>query len=333
LTLEQQGYISHQKKRKESNTIETFAVENVVCCSLDSSNTGLSPIPMNLKVKHQETNDSSAIIPEKIGADVVTNRKDPLSKNSSIQQVVHEDVAPAPRPNIIIMLADNMGYMDPGSYGGGDVLGAPTPRMDQMAREGTRLTSFYSETQCTPTRAAMLTGRLPIRTGMNTATPPGVMAGLSPNETTIARVLSDTGYRTAIFGKWHLGDINESEPQNLGFDQYFGQLYHLNAYTQTDRIGYDPSWELGNPLYGLVEAKKGESLKVVAPLNLTSVAFIDEQVVDKAVSYIKNQTNSTQPFYAYIAFSRPHFPSAQNPKFAGLSSKGPYGDAIMETDS
>ena len=239
---------------------------------------------------------------------------------------------PAPRPNIIFMMADNMGYMDPGCYGGGEVLGAPTPRMDQMARDGLRLTSFYSETQCTPTRAAMLTGRLPIRTGMNTATPPGVMAGLSPNETTIAKVLSDARYNTAIFGKWHLGDINESEPQNLGFDEYFGQLYHLNAYTQKERIGYDPSWELGKPIYGLVEAKSGENLKVVAPLNLTSLAFIDEQCTDKAIAYIENQANSSEPFFMYLAFARPHFPNVQNPKWAGRSSKGPYGDAIMETD-
>ena len=143
-------------------------------------------------------NGNQAAVPEKTGIDAVTNRKNTLSKSSGLHQMIHEDVAPAPRPNIIIMMADNMGYMDPGCYGGGDVLGAPTPRMDQMAKEGMKLTSFYSETQCTPTRAAMLTGRLPIRTGMNSATPPGVMAGLSPNETTLAEVMSGAGYKTAI---------------------------------------------------------------------------------------------------------------------------------------
>ena len=308
---------------------------SVASCNPDSSNTGLSPIPLDLKIRNStahETKDNQAITPEKTGIDVVTNRKNALSKNSGLQQVIHEDVAPAPRPNIVIMLADNMGYMDPGCYGGGDVLGAPTPRMDQMAREGFRLTSFYSETQCTPTRAAMLTGRLPIRTSMDLATPPGIGAGLSPNETTLAEVLSDAGYRTAIFGKWHLGDINESEPQNMGFDEFFGQLYHLNAYTQEDRIGYDPNWELGSPIYGLVEAKKGESLRVVAPLNLTSLGLIDEQSVDRAIAYINNRANSTEPFFIYLAFARPHFPNVQNPKWAGKSSKGPYGDAIMETD-
>jgi len=302
--------------------------------SLDSGNTGLSVIPMDLKTggsSDNRTSDNQAETPENMGVDVVTNRKNVLSNNSSLQQAMHEDVAPAPRPNIVIMMADNMGHMDPGCYGGGAVLGAPTPRMDQMAKEGLRLTSFYSETQCTPTRAAMLTGRLPIRTGMALASESGAMAGISPEETTLAKVLSDAGYKTAMFGKWHLGDIYESEPQNMGFDEFFGLLYHLNSYTQSQRIGFDPNWEAGEPI-GLVEAKKGENLTEVASLNVTSLAFIDEQCVDKAIEYIKNQANSTEPFFAYIPFVRTHFPSVQNPNWAGKSSKGPYGDGLMEMD-
>jgi arylsulfatase len=246
--------------------------------------------------------------------------------------VANDDVAPS-RPNIILMVADNMGYMDPGCYGGGAVLGAPTPRMDQMAKEGLKLTSFYSETQCSPTRAALMTGRLPIRSGYTLATEPGVMAGLSPNETTIAELLSGAGYRTALFGKWHLGDINESEPQNMGFDEFFGILYHFNAYSQPERIGYDPSAEVGNPIYAIVEASKGENLQVVEPLNLSNMAYVDEKCTDKALSFIENQTNSTEPFFMYVAFARTHFPSVQNPKWAGKSSNGPYGDGLMEMDS
>lgn len=311
--------------------IASIFLISIASCSLDSGNTGLSPIPLDLKVSG--STDNGVVALEDTAADVVTNRRNVLSNNSSLAEVVNEDVAPAPRPNIILMMADNMGYMDPGCYGGGAVLGAPTPRMDQMAKEGLKLTSFYSESQCSPTRSAMMTGRLPIRTGYNSATPPGIMAGLSPNETTLAEVLSDAGYKTAMFGKWHLGDINESEPQNMGFDEWFGVLYHLNAYTQEDRIGYDPEAELGKPIYALVEAKKGENLTVVSPLNLSSVAFIDEQCTDRAIAYIQNQSNSTEPFFIYIPFTRTHFPSVQNPKWAGKSSKGPYGDGLMELDS
>ena len=112
-----------------------------IASCLDSGNTGLSPIPFDLKGY-----GADQIMPENPGAEVLTNRKNALSNNSSLSQVLHEDVMPAPRPNIIIILADNMGYMDPGCYGGGDVLGASTPRMDQMAKEGLKLTSCYSET-------------------------------------------------------------------------------------------------------------------------------------------------------------------------------------------
>ena len=318
-------------------TIVLLLLISIVDGSTDSTSTGLSPIPLDLKVNPaNDTTDNSAPIQTNIKVavfDAVTNRRHPLFKNASLQQIVNDDVAPASKPNIILILADNVGYMDPGCYGGGAVVGAPTPRLDQMAKEGLRMTSYYSETQCTPTRAAMMTGRLPIRTGMNQATAPGLNAGLSPNEVTLAKVLSDAGYKTAMFGKWHLGDINESEPQNMGFDEYFGQLYHLNAYSQKERIGYDPESEIGNPIYGLVEAKKGENLRVVAPLNMTSIAFVDEQVTDKAIEYIKNQSNSTDPFFVYLSFARTHFPSVQNPKWAGKSSKGPYGDGMMEMDS
>lgn len=303
---------------------------SVASCSLDSGNTGLSPIPMDLKANSSA--DQEALAPEATGTEIVTNRKGVLSNSSRLQQVANDDVAPS-RPNIILMVADNMGYMDPGCYGGGAVLGAPTPRMDQMAKEGLKLTSFYSETQCSPTRAALMTGRLPIRSGYTLATEPGVMAGLSPNETTIAELLSGAGYRTALFGKWHLGDINESEPQNMGFDEFFGILYHFNAYSQPERIGYDPSAEVGNPIYAIVEASRGENLQVVEPLNLSNMAYVDEKCTDKALSFIENQTNSTEPFFMYVAFARTHFPSVQNPKWAGKSSNGPYGDGLMEMDS
>jgi len=307
--------------------IAVFFLISIASCSLDLGNTGLSPIPFDLKGY-----GADKVSPENPGAEVLTNRKNALSNNSSLSQVLHEDVMPAPRPNIIIILADNMGYMDPGCYGGGDVLGAPTPRMDRMAREGLKLTSCYSETQCTPTRAAMLTGRLPIRTGMTLASAAGSKAGISPKEVTLAKVLSEAGYDTAMFGKSHLGDVNESLPQNLGFDEFFGILYHLNTYSLKERIGYDPSWESPDPYYGIVTAKKGGDLKLVEPLNTTALGLVDEQVTNRAVEYIENQTNSTKPFFIYLALARTHFPSVPNSEFAGRSSKGPYGDGVMETD-
>ena len=133
----------------------------------------------------------------------------------------------ARKPNIVMMVADNTGYGDLGCYGGGELRGAPTPNLDRMAAEGLRMTSFYTETQCTPTRAALMTGRLPVRDGMTVALVPGAGGGMSDSEITLAEILSDAGYETALFGKWHLGDSDRNLPQMKGFDEFWGFLYHV----------------------------------------------------------------------------------------------------------
>ena len=133
------------------------------------------------------------------------------------------------KPNIVMMVADNTGYGDLGCYGGGELRGAPTPNLDRMAAEGLRMTSFYTETQCTPTRAALMTGRLPVRDGMTVALVPGAGGGMSESEITLAEILSDAGYETALFGKWHLGDSDSNLPQMKGFDEFWGFLYHVDA--------------------------------------------------------------------------------------------------------
>ncbi len=264
-------------------------------------------------------------------SELVTNRRWILSDNSTLEAVVQEDVMPPQRrPNIIIMMADNLGWGDLGCYGGGELRGAPTPCLDQMAAEGLRLTSFYTETQCTPTRAATMTGRLPIRTGMSLALIPGTGAGMSPNEVTIAKVLSDAGYDTACYGKWHLGDSNDSMPQNMGFDEYWGTLYYLQAYVAPEKIGYDTA--VLPPLMGIVEAKKGENFTAVGPINSGTLPYIDEQIANKAVAYIEDHANSDRPFFLYLPWTRVHIPDIPHPDWKGKSRIGDYGDALMELD-
>ena len=123
-------------------------------------------------------------------------------------------------PNIVFMLVDNLGYGDLGAYGGGELRGAPTPRLDQLAREGLRLTNFNVEPECTPSRSALLTGRLPIRSGTAAVDVMGGLEGITPWEYTLAELLSDAGYSTAIFGKWHLGSSVGRYPTDQGFDQW-----------------------------------------------------------------------------------------------------------------
>lgn len=126
------------------------------------------------------------------------------------------------KPNILFVLADNIGYGDLGVYGGGELRGAPTPRIDRLAAEGLRLTQFLVEPSCTPSRAALLTGRYSIRSGLSLVAVEGTDISLPAKEITMAEMLHDAGYAAAIFGKWHLGAQSYSQPQNKGFDEFYG---------------------------------------------------------------------------------------------------------------
>jgi arylsulfatase A-like enzyme len=126
------------------------------------------------------------------------------------------------KPSILFILADNVGYGDIGAYGGGEMRGAPTPRIDRLAGESLRLTQFLVEPSCTPSRAALLTGRYSIRSGLSLVAVPGTDISLPAREITMAEMLRNAGYATAIFGKWHLGAQPYSQPQNKGFDEFYG---------------------------------------------------------------------------------------------------------------
>ena len=126
------------------------------------------------------------------------------------------------KPNIVLIFADNFGYGELGSYGGGITRGAPTPRLDALAREGTRLTNFNVEPSCTPSRSALMTGRHPVRDGTYSVPVDGKPYGLVQWEVTIAELLSQRGYATALYGKWHLGDSEGRYPNDQGFDEWYG---------------------------------------------------------------------------------------------------------------
>src|SRR6202142_1137134 len=130
--------------------------------------------------------------------------------------------SPAKKPNVVFILADNVGYGDMGPYGGGELRGYPTPNVDQLAREGLRLTQFLVEPGCTPSRAALMTGRYSIREGLSLIGLPGTPNTLSAKAYTMGQLFKDAGYATAIFGKWHLGEEPQSLPSAHGFDEFYG---------------------------------------------------------------------------------------------------------------
>ena len=144
------------------------------------------------------------------------------------------------KPNIVYILVDNLGWGELGVYGGGILRGAPTPRLDQFASEGLRLLNFNVETECVPTRTALMTGRHPVRTGTYKTPAPGQPNGLVRWEVTIAKLLSAQGYATALYGKWHLGDKDGRLPNDQGFDEWYGIPRTTDESLFRTSVGYDP---------------------------------------------------------------------------------------------
>lgn len=225
----------------------------------------------------------------------------------------------AAAPNIVVINADDLGYGDLGCYGSKVIA---TPRMDRMAREGVRFTDFYVASPfCSPSRAALLTGRLPARAGVPYVLFPSEHTGLPASEVTIAEVLKAVGYATACVGKWHLGWRKEMRPQQQGFDEFFG-LLHTNDTEE---------WKVGQPFLQLsmfesLQLRDGDRV-VESPVDQ---AMLTQRYTERAVDFIRR--NRERPFFLYLAHTMPHIPQYASPAFVGKSKDGIYGDSIEELD-
>lgn len=244
------------------------------------------------------------------------------------------------RPNILIFVVDDLGYGDVGAYGGGEALGAPTPHIDRLARDGLKLTSTYAQPSCTPTRAALNTGRLPMRSGLLTPMLLHDKADIS-GEILASRVLSGAGYRTAMSGKWHLGEKDGSRPWQVGFDEFFGFLGVVNAYqeehpTATD-VANDPallaqlrSMPGDRSLWRATREKGG---KPVEQINWDNSRDLDQKFARFSEDFIRRAAKSGQPFYLSHNFSKVHYFNMPAQEFAGKSAtKDVYRDSVMEVD-
>ena len=243
------------------------------------------------------------------------------------------------KPNVVFILADNVGYGDLGPYGGGELRGAPTPRIDQLAREGLRLTQFLVEPACTPSRAALLTGQYSIRNGLSLIIVPGTDATLSAQAYTMGDMFHGLGYATAIFGKWHLGAEPQSLPTAHGFDEFYGippdTSWDSCTYADTIALTHSidaPYEALAARGPHIVEARAGEPLRRVKPFTPAVRAEIDYEFVDRSIDFMKRQQAAGKPFFLYLPFSMGHAPNLPARSFAGRSRIGNYGDKIMEGD-
>ncbi len=243
------------------------------------------------------------------------------------------------KPNVVFILADNVGYGDMGPYGGGELRGAPTPRTDQLAREGLTFTQFLVENACTPSRAALMTGQYSIRNGLSLVALPSGPNTLPGSAYTMGKMFKDSGYATAMYGKWHLGEAPQSVPGAHGFDQFYGippSTSWVDAVTvpiikMTHSVNL-PEKALLDKGPWIVQSKGNGPLERVKPFTPEVRAEIDNELTEKSISFMKKESATGKPFFLYLPFSMGHAPNYPSKEFAGKSRIGQYGDKIMEGD-
>jgi arylsulfatase len=240
--------------------------------------------------------------------------------------------APAPertKPNIVFILMDNLGYGEIGAYGGGITRGAATPHIDSLAEDGMRFLNMNMETQCTPSRSSLMTGRWSIRSGTYQVPYGGIVDGLTQWEITIGESLSGAGYATAYYGKWHLGSLDGRLPNDQGFDEWYGIPRTSDETLWPTAVGY--SKEIA-PLEEILEGRKGEKSRKIKDYDLTERRLIDAELTRRSVDFITRKAAADTPFFAFIALTQPHLPTLPNPNFAGKTGNGDWADMLAETD-
>ena len=256
-----------------------------------------------------------------------------------------QDTAAAPqkadKPNVVLINMDNFGYGELGVYGGGILRGGATPRIDKLASEGMRLLNYNVEAQCTPSRAALMTGRYAIRTGNGSVPLETPDYGLTQWEYTMPEMLGDVGYATAMFGKWHLGQAEGRYPTDQGFDEWYGipnstdeSLWVAQEMFQKYRKLAEETGK--NPMIKeehIYSARKGSPAKVVKVYDLPARREIDREITDHAKDFMTRQAKAGKPFFLYLPYTQTHMPVLPSEEFKGKSGNGHWGDVLMQIDA
>ncbi len=237
------------------------------------------------------------------------------------------------KPNLVLVLMDNLGWGELGCYGGGILRGAPTLRLDGLAAEGMRLLNFNVEAQCTPSRAAILTGRYAIRTGNATIPIETPVYGLTQWEYTMAEMLSDVGYSTAMFGKWHLGHTEGRYPTDQGFDEWYGIPNSSDESAWADDTRFKADIHPFAVQEYIMEAKRDAVPKKIKVYNTEARKEIDGDLTAKSIDFIERQAKAKKPFFLFIPYTQTHMPVLPSAEFRGKTGNGDFADVLAQTDA
>jgi arylsulfatase len=257
------------------------------------------------------------------------------------------------KPNILVIFGDDIGQSNVSAYSMG-MMGYRTPNIDRIAREGMIFTDYYAEQSCTAGRSSFITGQCTLRTGLSKVGVPGSPIGLQDRDVTMAQLLKAQGYATGQFGKNHLGDLNKYLPTVHGFDEFFGNLYHLNAEEEPERLTYpkDPKFKETFGPRGVLRCKATDTddpteqprwgrigkqtIEDSGPLTRKRMETIDDETSDAAVDYITRQAKANKPFFCWFNSTRMHaftHVKAEHRDKPGLTSRTEYNDGMIEHDA
>lgn len=238
------------------------------------------------------------------------------------------------RPNILVIMGDDIGIYNLSAYHQG-MMGYNTPNIDRLAKEGGQFMSYYAQQSCTAGRSAFITGQLPFRTGLSKVGLPGADLGLQPQDATIAELLKPLGYMTGQFGKNHLGDKDEFLPTNHGFDEFFGNLYHLNAEEEPENPDYptNPEFKKKFGPRGVIKSTAGGKVQDTGPLTKERMETIDEEVLGVTKDFIGRAKKGNKPFFCWFNTTRMHNFTHVKKENLGKTGLGYYADGMVEHDA
>ncbi|PKG55579.1 arylsulfatase [Shewanella sp. Choline-02u-19] len=240
----------------------------------------------------------------------------------------------ADKPNILVIWGDDIGQSNISAYTFG-LMGYQTPNIDSIAKEGMMFTDYYGEQSCTAGRSTFITGQSVFRTGLSKVGMPGADVGLQASDATIAEILKPMGYATGQFGKNHLGDKDEFLPTNHGFDEFFGNLYHLNAEEEPENIDYPKNPEFRKKFgpRGVIKSSADGKIEDTGPLTKKRMETVDDETVAAAIDFMERKVKAKKPFFVWWSGTRMHFRTHVKPELQGSSGLSNYTDGMIEHDN